>query len=211
MQRTKSVLLFGNLVPLSRDFVVFTKLSSITGDVGEILLELLKSVFKVPDDNESLSLKDFKKKLIHNVISFINNMYLDDNKQPYLLEDMFLIHHKFNRAIYEVILFRLCYIFMPIIDYLEIDDRLLVICMGWSSFLSTMYEELRSKEKRNAFFNIYRRRIVEKIHSKRYISLLERYLLPNSYKIEKINLLIPFTIMSNSFQRNKIISMRTII
>lgn len=72
---------------------------------------------------------------------------------------------------------------MPIIDYLEVDDRLLISSGGWVSFLSLMYEELRSKEKYSVLFNTYDWRIVEKKKSKRYVSLLERYVLPNNHKV----------------------------
>lgn len=87
MKTTKSILLFGDLVPLSRDFVNTTKLNIITGDVGEILLELLKSVYAVPVNK---SLIEFKKKMICNVILLINNIFGDDNKETHLLEDMVL-------------------------------------------------------------------------------------------------------------------------
>lgn len=179
MQTTKSILLFGDLVPLSKDFVNTTKLNIITGDVGEILLELLKSVYAVPVNK---SLIEFKKKMICNVILLINNIFGDDNKETHLLEDMVLTKCESYRTLL-IILFRFCYIVMPIIDYLEVDDRLLISSGGWVSFLSLMYEELRSKEKYSVLFNTYDWRIVEKKKSKRYVSLLERYVLPNNHKV----------------------------
>lgn len=208
-QTNKPVLIFGKYVMLSKDFINKTKLSTmLSGDVGEILSEIIEEVHPI---YSKINLVDFKVDIISNIIMLINSYFIDENNNTHLLSNILEGQGGDPRKFmlyYYTILPRFGDIVVPIIDYLEIDDRLLIQSKDWIQYLLSLYEDLQTMEGYRMLCGEYDWRIVgehKKIYKAiRYIALLERYVLLNNYKIKTINLLYLLRHTSN-----KIISMRT--
>lgn len=158
-----------------------------------------------------INLVDFKVDIISNIIMLINSYFIDENNNTaHLLSNILEGQDSDPRKFmlyYYTILPRFCDIVVPIIDYLEVDDRLFIHSKDWILYLLTLYEDLQTMEDYKILCGVYDWRIVgehKKIYKAiRYIAILERYVLPDNYKIKTINLLhlLP--------KSHRIISMRT--
>ena len=175
MNNTK-IVLFGETVVLCRELIITTKLCTISGDVGDILLDLISS-------NRSCS-NEVKKNMIRKIIILLNEYFTEKGTLCLgkVISSQFTSIFCFTVS---SILTTFCEIIMPIIDYLEIDDRLLIYNDDWSLFLSRSYNALRDlNQPEFTHFNKSNWKTSTNDHTVAYyVALLERYTLPNNHKV----------------------------
>ena len=209
MNNTKSILLFGEIVVLCREFIITTKLYTISGDVGDILLNVIKDshagymcshsgyIFK-----ESLNSNSFKTIMINKIIIFLNGCFVGVRNAH--LESILNVGSGTVPIFYIApsILSKFGEIIMPIIDYLEIDDRLLIHNKDWMFSLSKLYNRLIAL-KLIDFVNFNK----SNNHITGYnVALLERYTLPNNHKVNSFYTSLPHIIKHD--MKDLFISMR---
>ena len=176
MNNTKSVVLFGETIVLCREFIITTKLSIITNDVGDILMNVISS-------NRSCS-NEVKKNIIRRLIILLNEYFVE--KGDSCLGKVIGAHFT-SIFCYTVlsILTTFCELIMPIIDYLEIDDRLLIHNDDWSCSLSKLYNTLRDLNivKFIHFKKSNWKTLTNDYSTEYHVALLERYTLSKNHKV----------------------------
>lgn len=209
MNNTKSILLFGETVVLCRELIITTKLCILSGDVGDILLDVIK------DSRKGHSLRagilysnDLKKNIICKIIILLNEYFIekeDSHLENILSEEYPTVPFKYKAS---SMLTKFCEIIIPIIDYLEIDDRLLIHNNDWRLSLLKLYNQLEVLAQwKVEFFNKMNWKIrTPNCRVGYHVSLLERYTLSNNHKIHSFCTPLPLIMKQN--MENLFIPMR---
>ena len=133
---------------------------------------------------ESFNSNSFKTTMINNIIIFLDGCFVGVRNSR--LESILNVGSGTVPLPYvaSFILSKFGELIMPIIDYLEIDDRLLIHNEDWMYSLSKLYNRLRALNLLEfAYFNKSNwKTSINNYTTGYHVALLERYTLPNNHK-----------------------------
>lgn len=191
------VIVFGNSLLLSNDFVVSTKIKHLTKqnlDIGEEIKKALVTHFITPPSESYTRLYGISithEKLVDLISRFLQllNSYYNNNTKEMNIYLFIFLTYSFTSIRYYIELERFTVLFMTIVDYLEIDDRLLIHTDDWMNTIKSIYKNImqdtfpaKYKGKYN-WSTSFKLKTFGDLTSK--MELLERYIFPN---IEEISL-----------------------
>lgn len=184
-----SILVFGNLLPVSKSFYKMTKLTKLSSneiDIGEELFDVIYEGYMATTDPVSPTFyENLARKKIIATLKLLDSYYAEDNEERALRLKPILTTSTLRLDKYGAIQ-NFVNIVIPIVDFLEVDDRLLIDISDWIDTLKELSNELKFGIRPETLTKENWRTMSKTDIMKYGIALIDRYITPGNIKVANL-------------------------